>query len=407
MTDKAGDISMLIRKHLLGELTGEERSIMNSWISESDENRKVFNELTNEEGLQRALQDLYQFQQTHNINQPASVVDLYHAKTKWLKYIAVVASAIAVVCMVWLLVINNRRDKRPAVTETATKKTNQDIAPGGNKAVLTLADGSNIVLDNIANGTISKQGSTNVVKQADGELAYNTSQSTSPSSHSPLATSYNTVTTPRGGQYQLTLPDGSKVWLNAASSLKFPVSFSGKERVVQLTGEAYFEVAHVTMPGSAERMPFEVEVNNGMKVEVLGTHFNVMAYEDEKESKTTLLQGKVKVIVKTPASVLLKPGQQALLTKANEKVRVDKDANVEEAVAWKNGKFKFVRTDLKTVMRQLARWYDVQVEYDKNLPEKFFTGEIPRRLNASEVLSVIEFAGVHCRIEGKKIIVIP
>ena len=400
MTDRAGDIAMLIKKHNKNELTENEKDQLTGWISESEENKKVFDELTNEDTLQQAMKDLYESKQMH-ASQQALVVSLYSRNTNWIKFMVAAAVLLAVVCMAWLYIIINRNGKQVAVIDMATKKTTQDIAPGGNKAVLTLANGSTIILDSAHNGLIAEQGKTAINKKQDGELEYKGT-----TSHVELDASYNIVTTPRGGQYQLTLPDGSKVWLNAASSLKFPVSFTGNNRAVQLTGEAYFEVAHVTMPGSAVSMPFVVQVNNGMKVHVLGTHFNIMAYEEEKEAKTTLLHGKVKVVYGQEQAVELQPGEQAQLAGTGGKLLVQKDANVAEAVAWKNGLFKFGHTDLKSVMRQMARWYDVQIEYTPNVPEKYFTGEISRKLNASEVLSVIEFAGVHCRIEGKKIIVI-
>lgn len=417
MTDRVGDIAMLIKKHIQGELTENEKDQLTNWINESEGNQKVFEELTNESTLQQAMKDLYEFKQARDNSQSASVVSLGSRKTNRVKYMAAAAVLLAVVCMVWLYT-SNRPEKQVAVTKPESKSTIQDIAPGGNRAVLTLADGSTIILDNAHNGLIAEQGKTAINKKQDGELVYNISSVQRGGANSPLTThhspTYNIVSTPRGGQYQLTLPDGSKVWLNAASSLKFPVSFRGAARTVQLTGEAYFEVAHVTMPGNNDRMPFEVEVSNGMKVQVLGTHFNIMAYAEEKETKTTLLQGKVKVVNGEwsmvngqKQAVVLQPGEQAQLAGTGGKLQVQKDANVEEAVAWKNGLFKFEHTDLKTVMRQLARWYDVQVEYAPEVPEKYFTGEISRKLNASEVLSVIEFAGVHCKIEGKKIKVLP
>jgi ferric-dicitrate binding protein FerR (iron transport regulator) len=413
MTDRAGDIATLIKKHIHNELTDNEKDQLTGWISESEENQKVFDELTNERTLQQAMKDLYEFKQARDNGEQAPVVSLNSGKTNWIKYTVAAATIIAVVGMVWLFTSSKNKGKQIVVADTATTNTIQDIAPGGNKAVLTLADGKTIILDSAHNGLIAEQGNTAISKKQDGELAYDVPDRPLPK---PAPLAYNTVSTPRGGQYQLTLPDGSKVWLNAASSLKFPVSFIGNERTVQLSGEAYFEVAHATMPGSAERMPFIVEVNNGMKVQVLGTWFNIMAYEEEKETKTTLLQGKVKVIREAgpqgpggsdPAAVYLQPGQQALLANTGASLRVLKEANVAEAVAWKNGLFKFEHTDLKTVMRQLARWYDVQIEYAQGVPEKYFSGDIPRKLNASEALSVIEFTGVHCKIEGKKIKVLP
>lgn len=402
MTDRAGDIATLINKHIHNELTEEERSTLTNWIDESYENRRVFNELTNEESLRQAMQEFYAFTRDHETGK-SSVVNLYPTKTNWFKYVLAAAIAIAAVCLIWLFALTRREGKSVTVADTATKKIKQDLAPGGNKAMLTLADGSTIELDNASNGVIAEQGKT-VINKKDGELVYNEAVSWAKESN----TSWNMVTTPRGGQYQLSLPDGSKVWLNAASSLKFPVSFSGKKRVVQLTGgEAYFEVTHVSVPGSNESMPFEVQLSNGVTVQVLGTRFNIMAYDEESEMKTTLVQGKVKVVSGQKQEVVLQPGDQSLFTQEDRNLKVQKDADVAAAVAWKEGLFKFSHTDIKAVMRQLARWYDVQIEYDNNLPEKYFTGEISRRLNASEVLSVIEFAGVHCKIEGKKIKVMP
>jgi transmembrane sensor len=394
MTEK-GNIVMLIRKHFRNELTEDERSTLNNWIGASNENKKVFNELTNEDSLLEAMQEFYTFTRNYDRGQSATVVSLYRRKQNWFKYMLATAVVFAAVCLVWLFVIDKNK-KQVAVTDTATKKATPDIPPGGNKAVLILEDGSTIELDDARNGVIAEQGKM-VINKKDGELVYNEAGKQVKNN----ITSWNTVKTPRGGQYQLSLPDGSKVWLNAASSLKFPVSFSGKNRVVQLEGEAYFDVVH------NESMPFEVQLYNGAKVQVLGTRFNIMAYDEEAELKTTLVQGKVKMLSVKKQEALLQPGQQALLNKLQGALQVDKDADIGAAVAWKEGMFKFARTDLRAVMRQLARWYDVQIEYDKNLAEKYFSGEISRRLNAAEVLSVIEFAGVHFKIEGKKIIVLP
>jgi transmembrane sensor len=396
MTDKAGDIAMLIKKHIHNELTEEDRRTLNNWMDESNENRRVFNEMTNEESLREAMQEFYAFTRNHVQGQSAAVVSMLPGKTNWIKYLLAAAVVIIAVSLIWLFAINNRNGKQVVVTDTATKKTTSDIPPGSNKAVLTLADGSTIELDDARNGVIAEQGRT-VINKKNGELVYNDGKVKAKGN----AISWNTVTTPRGGQYQLSLPDGSKVWLNAASSIKFPVSFSGKKRVVQLEGEAFLDVVH------NENMPFEVQLCNGTKVQVLGTRFNIMAYNEEVELKTTLVQGKVKMTNAQNQEALLQPGQQALLNKSQGDLQIDKDADVAAAVAWKEGLFKFAHTDIRAVMRQLARWYDVQIEYDKKLPEKYFSGEISRRLNAAEVLSVIEFAGVRFKIEGKKISVLP
>lgn len=267
-----------------------------------------------------------------------------------------------------------------------------DVVPGKNKAVLTLADGSSILLDSSQNGILATQGNTKVSK-LNGSLSYhNISKSKTPE------TLYNTISTPNGGDYQLILADGSKVWLNAASSLRFPANFVGSERKVELTGEAYFEVA------KNAAMPFKVKLS-GMEVEVLGTHFNINSYADESAIRTTLLEGSIK-INRPNASSLLKPGQQALMDK-NGKVSVINDADLDEAVAWKDGKFQFDRADIQNVMRQLARWYNIDVEY-KGTVESHFGGTISRDVNLSKVLGMLHLTGeVKFQVQDKKVIVMP
>lgn len=290
----------------------------------------------------------------------------------------------------------NKKQKEIAKTDQLNPYKD-DVAPGGNKAVLQLADGSTIILDRAANGTLTQQGNTKILKQ-DGQLAYNllNDPSTSLRTNEVL---YNTITTPRGGQYQLILSDGSKVWLNAASSLRFPATFIGNERKVELTGEAYFEVA------KNAAQPFRVELNNGMKVEALGTHFNVMGYDDEDMVKTTLVEGKVKISQGTNI-IMLSPNQQAKLTKADNAFLADKNADVNKAIAWKNGLFDFDDDNITDIMRQLSRWYDVDIYYSEPVTEQHYTGSIRREVNISQVLHMLELAGgVEFTITGKKIVV--
>jgi ferric-dicitrate binding protein FerR (iron transport regulator) len=269
-----------------------------------------------------------------------------------------------------------------------------DVAPGGNKAVLTLADGSVIILDSAQNGTLSKQGNIKIIKLDDGQLAYDKSGL---SANSQVL--YNTISTPKGGQYQVTLSDGSKVWLNAASSLRFPATFSGKERKVELTGEGYFEVAH------NKKMPFHVTVND-LDVEVLGTHFNINAYADESAIKTTLLEGSVKV-VKGNETKIIEPGEQASVTTSEDEINVKQQVDLEQVVAWKNEIFQFERADIESVMRQISRWYDIDVDYHGRVSEHF-GGTISRDVNISDVLKMLEMTGgVNFKIDGKKVIVMP
>lgn len=262
-----------------------------------------------------------------------------------------------------------------------------DLPPGGNKATLTLADGRQVELDTLSANEPLKQGASAVLNHT-GHLAY-----TAEASSEDIA--YNVLTTPRGGQYQLTLADGSKVWLNAASSIRFPTHFIGKERRVQITGEVYFEVA------KNAAMPFKVEAGE-MEINVLGTHFNVNAYE---AVKTTLIEGSV-VIASEDATLILKPGQQALVITSG-KIDLLKNPDLDETMAWKNGLFQFNDADIETVMKQIARWYDVEIIYEGNVT-KHFGGTIPRNMSASNVFKALELTGgVHFKIEGKQIIVKP
>ena len=268
-----------------------------------------------------------------------------------------------------------------------------DLPPGGNKAILTLGDGSNIILDSAGNGNLASEGNTDITKSGRGELVYKSNNK------SAGAVVYNTVTTPKGGQYHIVLPDGSKVWLNAASSLKFPTAFTGKERRVEITGEVYFEVAHNA------GMPFLVKAND-TEIAVLGTHFNVMAYADEKVMKTTLLEGSVKVS-KTGKSAILTPGQQARITTSAENIRVLDDVDLDKEMAWKSGYFQFDDDNLESIMRQVSRWYDVDIRYEGNLSREHFTGRLPRNANVSKVLKILSLSGVKFRIEENSIIVTP
>lgn len=283
-------------------------------------------------------------------------------------------------------------DYQKQIASTQNIKIDKDdVNPGENKAVLTLADGSSIILDSNRNGTLATQGNTKILK-LNGMVSYN---NLSKKNNTVL---YNTISTPRGGQYQLVLSDGSKVWLNAASSLRFPASFSGKERKVELQGEAYFEVA------KNAAMPFKVKTN-GMEVEVLGTHFNINSYEDESAIRTTLLEGSIK-INKRGSSSLLKPGEQALLNKKGE-IKIINHADVEEAIAWKEGKFQFDKADIHAVMRQIARWYDVDVDYQGSVASHF-GGTISRNVNLSQVLNMLHLTGeVKFEIKDRKVVVMP
>lgn len=268
-----------------------------------------------------------------------------------------------------------------------------DVAPGKDKAILTLANGKKISLTNLTNGQIASQSGIKISKTANGHLVYETTGNAEIKSLKP---EFNTIEVPVGGQWQVILPDRSKVWLNALSSITYPVHFNGKERAVKISGEAYFEVAHNS------KMPFKVQCGT-QTVEVLGTHFNIMAYADEKLIKTTLLEGSVK-ISEGKATKLLVPGEQAQVGLG--KIAVTNDVDMEDVVAWKNGYFKF-DDNLETIMAKVAKWYDVDVVYQsKPDPNNVYAGKVSRSKNISSLLKIIEFNGdVHFKIEGRRVIV--
>jgi len=275
------------------------------------------------------------------------------------------------------------RRQRPAAAPVLAGK---DIAPGFNKAVLTLSDGVTITLDSAHTGELTKQGDVTVINSGNGSLAYHGA------GESSANVLYNTLTTPRGGQYQLSLPDGTKVWLNAASSITYPTAFAGDERLIKMTGEAYFEVVH------DKKRPFRVKAGN-QTIEDIGTHFNVNAYSDEPAQVTTLLEGAVKV-----GQHLLKPGEKASAAASGE-ITVSKGDPV-QAVAWKNGFFDFSDASLQMVMRQLGRWYNMEVQYEGNIRERQFNGMIGRTLTLAQVLRGLAREEVHYRIEANNHLII-
>lgn len=280
----------------------------------------------------------------------------------------------------------------------ADKQVTTDKLPGRNEAVLVLANGSRIVLDQAAKGTLATEGGTLVSKVAEGQLNY---QAVKDSQSGNIAAKYNTISTPKGGQYRVVLPDGTIVWLNAASSLRFPVSFEAKQRNVELTGEAYFEVA------ANKAKPFSLTAGK-TNIRVLGTHFNVMAYPDEASVNTTLLEGSVKVSTGKTEGIL-KPGQQGQAL--NGKIAV-MEVDTEAAVAWKKGYFYFKDADISTVMRQVSRWYDVEVAYQGRVPEMTFSGKMYRNVDLLKMLEALSYFNVDYKLvdtrkeKGKRTILI-
>lgn len=297
------------------------------------------------------------------------------------------------------------------------KDMTADIAPGGNKAVLTLGNGSRIFLDSTETGTVGQIGATRI-QNGDGKLAYERGRGGTGDAEgtggAKNEVQYNILSTPRGGRYKLLLPDGTEVWLNAASSIRYPTAFAGRERSVDITGEAYLEVA------ADPARPFKVFTTtvsgrDRTEIDVLGTHFDVMAYGEETAWTATLLEGSVKVI-RGGGSALLKPGWQAQIGVADgasgrggtaPEISVLRNADTAMAVAWKNGRFEFDDSGIRTVMSQISRWYGVEVVYEGGVPDKKLTGKISSNVNISSVLNMLEYEGLHLKRDGNKIIVLP
>ena len=351
---------------------------------------KILNDLTAKEfdGLTNAEQISQIF---NKIIEKKNAAKSPVAKVIFLTWQRWVAVAAVVLCLIGLWYIYPANKTATPIIASQKKTVQKEIAAGGNHAILTLADGSTIVLDDAKNGDVTQQGTTKIIKLDSGKLAYINDRQPSD------VIVYNTISTPRGGQYEIVLPDGSHVWLNAVSSLNFPTSFSGTNRNVALTGEAYFEVS------KNKSMPFIVAIGE-TKVTVLGTHFNVNAYTDEKNIITTLMEGSVKFSGKDEER-LLNPGQQSVYDNTIHSLMVKK-ADVSQAIAWKDGFFEFSNTDLGTIMRQIARWYDVDISYKTTIKDVAYGGGISRKLNLTEVLRLLETSGVKFKIDNRKITVL-
>lgn len=280
---------------------------------------------------------------------------------------------------------------KPATVKPVAVATAKDIAPGKDGAILTLADGSTVVLDSLQNGWGTTQQNASV-QLNNGQLTYQSRTGQA------AAIAYNTLSTPRGRQFSIALPDGSRVWLNAASSITFPTAFTDKERLVSVTGEVYLEVA------ASSKAPFRVRINDKTTVDVLGTSFNINAYSDEPAIAATLLEGKVRVNSEAKAA-LLKPGQQAQITPQSG--LTVKQADVAAVTAWKDGHFIFSNTDLKELMRQLERWYDIEVVYAPGVEQIMFSGDMQRSLTLMQVIKGIDNMGARFKLNGRQLMVSP
>ena len=401
----------LAEKWIAGTITPEEKTRLFEWYDRFDDS-----ELTLEEEQatlfsrlkQEMLQDIRQkIKPAAGIKPAAEIKPAGEirriAGVSRLGRVSVAAAALLLLATGGWLATKTRTTARLA--QAAKAKTTpriNDIGPGSDKAILTLADGSTVTLDSAGKGSLARQGNAKVIKSGDGQIQY---ASTGNDETAEKAMVYNILSTPRGGQYRLKLQDGTSVWLNAGSSIRYPTAFLGKERKVEITGEAYFEIAK-----NAD-MPFRVSVTDPVagekatEIEVLGTGFDVNAYKDEADLKTTLIEGAIKV-TSGSAAVILKPSQQAIISTAKDiqTIRLD---NTDQTIAWKNGSFAFDDADIPAIMRQISRWYDVDVEYDGNgkRPDDHFTGTFPRNTSLAGVLQILHTSGVRLVAENKKIVI--
>ncbi len=367
-----------------GEATEAELREIDQWYEDAASDEKYAEGMSNSEKLQAKSKMLQRINST--IYQEAVPVKRINPYQRWSKL--VIAAVILFIAGGGLFFYQQNKNSISDQQVLAGK-----IAPGSNKAILTLANGQKINLNDAVNGQLATQSGMRISKTANGQLVYEVAKDGLPVSGKAQ---YNTIEVPVGGQWQAILADGSHVWLNALSSITFPTAFTGKERRVEIKGEAYFEIAH------NKAMPFRVS-SLGQTVEVLGTHFNVMAYADEKVIKTTLLEGSVKIF-KGGKTQLLKPGEQAQVS--DHAIKVTGDVDMEDVVAWKNGYFKFA-DNLESTMNKIARWYNVEVVYEGRPDNSLtFGGEVSRTRNIRDVLNIMEYTGkVHFKIEGRRILV--
>jgi transmembrane sensor len=378
-------VGYLIAGYLKNSLTDAERDELDEWVTASDENMRLFAEMTDEKNIEKGLKErgLYDADKAvERLKTRINAAGKRHRPQKVSLYLYGAAACLVLLAGLFFFVpFLKEKEPQPAIT------AENDLLPGSDRAVLHLPDGRQIVLDN-THGNILQQGGQQVINDQK-TLRYNGQSG---------EVTFHTLTTPKGGQYQLVLPDGSKVWLNASSSIRFPTAFNGKERRIDITGEAYFEVAH------DPSKPFRVQASD-VAVEVLGTHFNVAAYADEEGITTTLLEGSVKVSNRK-GGLIIQPGQQAIVM-ADNAPTIIKEVDLDEVMGWKAGLFEFKDEPIEAIMRDVARWYNAEVKYEGKI-NYHFNASIERDVPVSKLLQLLELTNrVHFTIQDKTIIVKP
>lgn len=378
----------LMRQHSLNAATPAEQKELSDYLAQAQDD-ELFAEVMMEqmENPSQTNPQPYAHLAQKAIQQTRKVHPI--TKTKW-RWAAAAACLLLFAAAAFLL--NKPNHTAPQTLAKRTANPTPPIPPGTTGALLTLADGSTVSLDSLGNGKIASQNGADIILHK-GKLAYNKTTT------NPSALLYNTLSTPRGKQYRVQLPDGTEVWLNAASSIRFPTAFENDQRVVHLTGEAYFEVA------KDPSRPFKIQLDQQTQINVLGTHFNVNAYKNEPKITTTVLEGSIRFNADATKTQTLQPDQQTIFDNNTHELAFEPKAETAKALAWKNGIFDFNNAGMKETMQQLERWYDIDVAYEGPIPDITFYGKMTRNITLNDLLVILEKSGVHFQLDGRKLIV--
>lgn len=395
---------LLAEKYLTNTATPDEIALLNNWFNETEEGDTelvLVDEPADFQGFGAQLfQNLQQKIQAEAAEKAVIAKQSLFKRIYWRSAIA--AAVIGLLGTGGYLLFSGNGKQLVEQTTADTSSIKDVAAPKGNRAVLTLDNGAQIELESTGSGEVATEGNTKVIKSDNGGLLYEPGAET--------AVRYNTLSVPKASNMaSVTLADGTRVWLNVASSIRFPTAFIGAERKVAVTGEVYFEVAAQYAKDGKRRIPFIVEVNskgNSTQIEVLGTQFNVNAYSDEPATRVSLLEGSVKLLSGKKQPVLLKPGQQGVL-QDNQEWAKNQIADMEEVMAWKNGLFKFNKTAITSLLRQAERWYDIEVSYPNTVPKDVFSGGLSRTVSLSQFLKILEYSDIRAEIKNKTVIINP